>query len=698
MADFLVDYNFLKKLTYSNIKTTYVKIEVLDLEDTPIAEIQGKVSSGSLNINGNSGMRRTGSLTFILDDNNYKIQETSNLLSINKKIALYQGFKNNIDIKNYEPIVWFKLGVFFIDSPGISHSVDNYSISLSLKDKLVLLNGEVGGTFPAPVTFSSYKQENPDGTTTEVEQKMFDIIQTCVCNFGGIPIEKIYISDVPLQIKQSVRYVGTGTLYYNPHFGAKYTTNEQEVANSGLKGWQNFTYNDDIGYEYVDFVYPGKLVTNVGDKVTTVLDKVIEAMQGNYEYFFDVDGNFIFREKKNYLNNSYLPNETDWHYLKGDKSLWGDEEHATLNNTCILDSINAQVDFGYSGKSVFSFEEGNQLIASYSNSLQYMNIKNDFHIWGKDKNDLSIHYHVAIKDKPTVMNTYLVSGILDEQGWTSDNPNAGKIILVPNNEKDEYNIKKDIILTKLRADLEIEQSADKKKEIVRQIDFYTNKYIYEYTPKDWRAEIYMQGLSKKQSGVRPSIHEQELLDNFASIYNFQEDRFKWETANNVNNLKYFFDYLEPTEDNYEYSADVIGLRTLTQQSDKVNKLYDNIIPNEVIILNDSSEASLKAQQYCESIGQDFARVPNAIFNKLSIGVVGISAQNVMRNLLYQYVTFNESISLTAIPIYYLEPNYRITVNDEKSCISGDFIINSISLPLGNSGTMSISASKALNRI
>ena len=67
-------------------------------------------------------------------------------------------------------------------------------------------------------------------------------------------------------------------------------------------------------------------------------------------------------------------------------------------------------------------------------------------------------------------------------------------------------------------------------------------------------------------------------------------------------------------------------------------------------------------------------------------------------LLYQYTSYNESISIQSIPIYYLDVNRRITVNDKVSGISGDYIVNSISLPLNGQQTMSISASRAYEHI
>lgn len=54
---------------------------------------------------------------------------------------------------------------------------------------------------------------------------------------------------------------------------------------------------------YEDFVYESELTFNAGAKVTDVLDKIKQWL-GNYEYFYDEQGQFHFQEIKNYLNNS----------------------------------------------------------------------------------------------------------------------------------------------------------------------------------------------------------------------------------------------------------------------------------------------------------------------------------------------------------------------------------------------------------
>ena len=67
-------------------------------------------------------------------------------------------------------------------------------------------------------------------------------------------------------------------------------------------------------------------------------------------------------------------------------------------------------------------------------------------------------------------------------------------------------------------------------------------------------------------------------------------------------------------------------------------------------------------------------------------------------MLYTNLSLNESISITALPIYWLEPNRIIEVEDIKTRIYGQYEINSITIPLTYNGTMSLSCSRVLNKI
>ena len=47
------------------------------------------------------------------------------------------------------------------------------------------------------------------------------------------------------------------------------------------------------GYRITDLVYPSDLVLNVGESLTSMLDKIV-SMLGNFEYYYNLDGQFVF--------------------------------------------------------------------------------------------------------------------------------------------------------------------------------------------------------------------------------------------------------------------------------------------------------------------------------------------------------------------------------------------------------------------
>ena len=687
----LKDASFLRKLDLENIKTFYVKILVLDKNELPLRAIEGRVSTGSISIDGSSSVRRSGSITFLAEEKDNDLTDVDNLLSMNKKIKILIGIENNID-EHYDKIIWFKQGIFVITSPSISHDMQGVTINLQFNDKMCLMNGACGGNLPTSITFNEYDQiigyreieyssriqesypSDPNnytvygfrytvnnqmtymmwdasggwynssydqvGERTTVPQRVFDIIQTLVCNYGGEAISNIIINDVPLELRNSVRYTGSGTLFYNSATGMYTQDSEVAAANDGT--WIAYGFNEDCGYIYTDFTYPGKLISSIGDSVCSVLDRIKETL-GNFEYYYDIDGKFIFREVKNYLNTQYSPVQTL------------DRRYTLTKNGYILDEENYFVDFSNKSQSIYTFDEGSALISAYSNAPSYANIKNDFHIWGKNADGYAIHYHLVIKEKPVApYSTWTVVDELDKQGEPT-----GKIHLAKPGEKNSYS----------------------------------------YIPKDWRAELYCQGLQKKTLQQRPDIYEQELLDLFDAIYDMRERKFKSDLVNHPNDLQYWFDYIDPIGGLHDISVDAIGPKVHSYQQDKIKKLYDAEIPSVVMIDAGStpiSRASLIAK--CEGQGQAYSNVTSQIYKSVSLGTVGYSAQETARDLLYTYTDYTAAISITSIPIYYLDANVRITVQDRAAGIYGDYVVKTINLPLDAENTMSISATRALERV
>ena len=148
-------------------------------------------------------------------------------------------------------------------------------------------------------------------------------------------------------------------------------------------------------------------------------------------------------------------------------------------------------------------------------------------------------------------------------------------------------------------------------------------------------------------------------------------------------------------ENNEFSVNSIGRRQKIVSGNNVNCLFPPTVPNFVLLAADGDTE--EERKLAEEKGQEVIQVSEKVYNNLSLGGGYNSAFDKIKELLYLHTNYNESISLTVIPIYHLEPNTRITVHDEELGIGGDYVIKSISLPLAYNGTSSISATKIVEK-
>jgi hypothetical protein len=77
-----------------------------------------------------------------------------------------------------------------------SHGASNFTISLQGKDKMCLLNGEVGGVLESSVDFGTIEEENRKGEWTIRKLTLPEIIRHAVHTYGGEPYHNIIINDL----------------------------------------------------------------------------------------------------------------------------------------------------------------------------------------------------------------------------------------------------------------------------------------------------------------------------------------------------------------------------------------------------------------------------------------------------------------------------------------------------------------------
>ena len=698
--EYLSDSDFLKQLDLQRTKEQFAKIIILDWNENPIQDITGIVTGGSLNIDGNSAVRRTCNLNVYIEDTEIKVTNTNHFLSLNKKVKIEIGFKNITNQYNNYDIIWYPIGTYVIINTSISHNTSGTDVSLQLKDKMCLLNGEVGGVLPASVTFNEIESLDGDGNILIIYPTLYQIIQEAVNHWGGEQLGKIIISDLDTRIKKVMKWKGATPVYlFDEGNGYEMTTSETKIMEleSRKIPYTKYGQHEDVGYIYSDFYYTeGDLVGDAGSPITNVLDNIKKVL-GNYEYFYDLDGNFVFQEIKNYLNTS--------------KSTV-DLEHINQDDYIIDQS---------KGKTVYTFDDST-LITSYSNTPQFNMIKNDFLVWGIRESatgqKIPIRYHLSIDKKPDIDKEHIVFAYKDKEDglikakatinvgiWdvkpeegqpgvfyyietTNDVTAGGSALRTEDGSK---------VIIKDNGDIYQWSAKDKTYELV------TGGYKRTVKSKDWRTELYLQGVDAEPFATNSNDYYTELQNEWPKLYDIWGDsdssgqpNFYKEVKTNPNSVDYFLDFIDSTASIGEFSISNIGKRTKVVNDDKINCIFAPDVPDWIIIENNQDDTQEKMKE-AQDRGQKYALVDSTIYNCLTGGGTANSAYDYVRDLLYQYTSYNESVDIQCVPIYHLDVNTRIGIQDAESNIFGDYIINRISVPLDISSTMTINAVRALER-
>ena len=101
---FLLDDDFLYKLNNQPQRELWVKILALTIDEDPIEEIVGRVTGGSISVDGNSKLRRSCSLSLISD----RLQVNEYIWGLNTKVKVSIGMRNKTNHSvDYGEVVWF---------------------------------------------------------------------------------------------------------------------------------------------------------------------------------------------------------------------------------------------------------------------------------------------------------------------------------------------------------------------------------------------------------------------------------------------------------------------------------------------------------------------------------------------------------------------------------------------------------------
>ena len=461
----MLDKEFLRQLDCMKHKEIYARLTSLTFLEMPIEQIEGRVTGGSINIDGSSASRRSCNITLVAQDVNIN----QFYWGLTHKFKVEIGIVNTINPK-YDTIIWFNQGKFVITTFNVSLSANSYTITINGKDKMSLLNGDLGGNLTAQTDFASIdtydnfyelKVFNDPSTYTAGQYYVYDaatdtynlslapynenqtyyqpsstykkeqlplktIIREAVHTYGREPYFNIIINDLEDKGIELLEYRGSDPLYLlldkdqdvytnmtlNSDIECHIEGDEQDYTLgtlpdnafdtrvTPLKGetvpktitFQNekgyyvskVEYGDTAGFRTTDLVYAGELIGNIGETLTSVLDK-IKNMLGDFEYFYDINGRFTFQKQRVYTTQS-------WNNIKQTE-----DNDIMIENAATTSSV------------MYSFIDNN-IVTTFNNTPNLGNLKNDYSIWGTRKGisgaDIPVHLRYAIDKKPTFYKNF----------------------------------------------------------------------------------------------------------------------------------------------------------------------------------------------------------------------------------------------------------------------------------------------------
>lgn len=392
------------------MKNKYIKVIRLDNNDLPIEEIQGRVTSGGINVDGNSNVRRTCNLSLVTDSIEQDYQ-----WSLSSKIKIFIGIEDGA-----AGLQWHKGGTYYLTSFLAQKGVASQTISISGKDKMVKLNGELGGKLMQQTQFDTEDIEY-GGEILHRKVPIKTIVMRAVQQLGGEPAHNIIINDLEeygLELLENrsndIIYLARKTTddYYSQllldSWKIKCKIDGNEIYLSQIPVYDNLLlegfdsdspsdttevyFNNDsnikyyiakvdygelAGYGQTKLIYPSELIGNVGEALTTILDKLCSFL-GVFEYFYDLDGRFIF-QRKPYQSTVV-------------QGLMAEEDGVNYITTGLT----------FADKSYKLEDES--LLTQISYQPQLSNVANDFSLWSINQNK-SCHIRYAIDEKPEIYVT-----------------------------------------------------------------------------------------------------------------------------------------------------------------------------------------------------------------------------------------------------------------------------------------------------
>ena len=133
-----------------NIQSRYIKLELLNYQFQTVGSLEGVCVSGSITIDANSDVRRTGSVVLVVNNSSFNV-ESGGQIWLDKYIRVWVGTMSFTSGQ----VEYINCGIFIIDAPNYQFDPSTNTLSLSLLDLMAKLTGVRNGYLPGVPTVLS---------------------------------------------------------------------------------------------------------------------------------------------------------------------------------------------------------------------------------------------------------------------------------------------------------------------------------------------------------------------------------------------------------------------------------------------------------------------------------------------------------------------------------------------------------------
>lgn len=511
------------------------------------------------------------------------------------------------------------------------------------------------------------------------------------------------------------RQYGVVYIQENNSYNIAYDTPKSKIyhytANDNVQCYQ---YGDTIGYRTTALTYTEKdYVLKPGENIGTLLEK-IKKQFGLYEYFYDVDGRFIFQKKQTYLNFGLI-----------------DEKEKSL---------------------AAEFKDKEKIIGISSNP-QIANIKNDFSIWGTTATKTPFHVRIGTAKKPIYYKSY--KGIIyttteaqisstpvssfSELQWLLSSENKTELYFkTPEGEEVSFtpeNILKAMsttiegldegsflqtfiwilvlmvfIMALLKGVLPNEDNLNFYRKTERVLDY--RELIYQmaldyfayHNEPDFEAVLSCNNDWIKNGKTGYETFYTDLKEFWPKLYNgnvsledstdyiLSGDNIGWnKDILNPSNLIFWFELVDGKP---EYQIQNIGSRMKAETNEGITAIAYKETPKILFYPSKAETAPEDWKGAKESLknftGYTQIQIPNDMLEDFIISPKHYSAMELIESYLYSYQILGETKTVTIIPDYSLQPNTRIKL------LGDTYLIKKISYSLAYNSSMSLELVKIYN--